>query len=166
MDEHLAFAFFSHDSKIFIKLALICIPKIWSELWIWKNEFTTNNNNWNSICIKNLFLSYFSFFHVRCVNWERNNKPYSIYGYIIEINVLNGGKGLYLTCSRQRVIYVLLLSAQVDLVVSLGCSFRYHENNVVFIMFEAIPICKGYKNGRKLKERISVLFKLNINACF
>ena len=93
---------------------------------------------------KTCFCHIFPFFHVRCVNWERNNKPYSIYGYIIEINVLNGEKGLYLTCSRQRVINVLLLSAQVDLVVSLGCSFRYHENNVVFIMFEAVPICKGY----------------------
>ena len=111
--------FFSHENKIFIKLALICIPKIWSELWIWKNEFTTNNNNWNSICIKNLFLSYFSFFHVRCVNWERNNKPYSIYGYIIEINVLNGEKGLYLTWSRQRVICVAAISAG-----RFSCQFR------------------------------------------
>ena len=48
---------------------------------------------------------------------------------------------------------VLLLSAQVDLVVILGCSIRYHENNVVFIMFEAIPICKGYKKRKEVERK-------------
>ena len=64
-------------------------------------------------------------------------------------------------------LYMLLLSTQVNVVVKFGCSSRFHEDNVVFIICLKPPLSvKDTKNGRKLKERISALFKLYIIPCF
>ena len=63
-------------------------------------------------------------------------------------------------------LYMLLLSTQVNVVVKFGCSSRFREDNVVFICLKPSFSVKDTKNGRKLKERISALFKLNINSCF
>ena len=76
-------------------------------------------------------------------------------------------KGCIYPAQTRWYLCMSLLSTQVNVVVKFGCSSRFHEDNVVFtICLKPSFSVKDTKNGRKLKERISALFKLNINPCF